>query len=164
MSDINNDTTMNSGYHRATIIAAIIASIAAVSSAMAGIAPWVMFIGWVAFFTLPFSNRNTVKSALCLVSGFLLGIVAAICVRLLLPEFGELAFAAVVFPVALLVVSLRGVLPVNNVAAWFLGLIAYFASHPELTLPDITMHLTIMVFGVFCGFITVFIQKSLCNE
>ena len=112
-----------------TLIAAIVASIAATASAGLGWPVWAMFVGWVAFFTGGHSARSALASYLCVAAGIGFGVFAAMAVSSLLPLIDFFAFGVVVFVVAIVVVSLRAAPFLNNVAAYFLGLIAFFASH-----------------------------------
>jgi hypothetical protein len=117
-----------------TLAAALTAAIAATTSASLGWPVWAMFMGWVAFFTRGHSGKDALYSYLCLAIGIGFGIGAAFAVAALMPLIGPLAFGPVVFVVAIIVVSLRAAAPLNNVPAYFLGLITFFAAHLE---PDI---------------------------
>lgn len=114
-----------------TLVAALTAAVAATMSASLGWPVWAMFMGWVAFFTRGHSARDAAFSYLCLVVGIALGVLAALAVGALMPLIDTWAFGVVVFMVAMLVVSLRALAPVNNVPAYFLGLITFFAAHLE---------------------------------
>jgi hypothetical protein len=59
--------------------------------------------------------------------GIALGSGAALVVGALIPLIGPLAFSPVVFVVAIAVVSLRALPPLNNVPAYFPGLNTFFA-------------------------------------
>ncbi len=112
-----------------TLAAATIAAVAATTSASLGWPVWAMFMGWVAFFTRGHSASDAVFSYLCLAIGIAFGVGAALAVGTLMPLIGSLAFGPVVFVVAIVVVSLRALPPINNVPAYFLGLITFFAAH-----------------------------------
>ncbi|WP_426129234.1 DUF1097 domain-containing protein [Pararhizobium sp. PWRC1-1] len=114
-----------------TLAAALTAAIAATASASLGWPVWAMFMGWVAFFVRGHSASDAFFSYLCLVIGIAFGVGAAAAVGALIPLIGPLAFGPVVFVVAIVVVSLRALPPVNNVPAYFLGLITLFAAHLE---------------------------------
>jgi len=119
-----------------TAIAAIGATAAAVASLQLGWAPWAMFIGWVAYFTRPTSWREGAATGLCLWLGIVMGALATLALGAMMPVAGNpaLALGLVVFPVAFLVVSMRMIPGVDNLLAWFLGMIAFFAAHPELSI------------------------------
>lgn len=112
-----------------TLIAALIASAAATMSAGMGWPVWAMFIGWVAFFTGEHSIRGALCSYACVAIGIAIGNFAGMGVGALMPLIGYLAFGVVVFIVAIVVVSLRVAPLLNNVVAYFLGLISFFAAH-----------------------------------
>lgn len=112
-----------------TLAAATTAAIAASTSASLGWSVWAMFVGWVAYFTRGHSAKDAFYSYLCLVIGIAFGTAAAMAVGALLPLMGPLAFAPIVFVVAMVVVSLRAAAPLNNIPAYFLGLITFFAAH-----------------------------------
>lgn len=112
-------------------IAAAIASTAAVTSLHLGLVPWAMFIGWVAYFTRPVSTRQGFYTWICVLSGLSFGAAATLALQRLMPMMGSLALFVVVFTVAIIVVSMRTVRVLDNTLAWFLGLIAIFASHAE---------------------------------
>ncbi len=112
-----------------TLIAAVVAAVAATTSARLGWPVWAMFVGWVAFFTGSHSAKGVLASYLCVALGISFGALAAMAVSALVPMIDIFAFGVVVFVVAIVVVSLRAMPLINNIAAYFLGLIAFFASH-----------------------------------
>lgn len=148
-------------FHRATLVAAFVASLSALLTALIGLAPWVMFVGWVAFFTRPPTWQNALSAGLCSGLGFVLAIGAAHLIGALMPVIGVLSFACAVFVCAFAVVSLRVIPWVNNLAAWFIGMIAFFAAHPPLHADSLAVYLAIIWLGVFSGWLTVFIQQWL---
>lgn len=135
-------------------VAALTASVAATSSLLLGLAPWTMFIGWVAWFTRPLSARQGLATWLCLVLGLLLGAVAVVALRTLGPSLGPFSLGLVVFVVALAVVSMRAVRLVDNIPAWFLGLIAVFAAHMEPALVSVAELASGLAIGVGGGWLS----------
>jgi Protein of unknown function (DUF1097) len=109
--------------------AAIVAAAAAYASTVATIPVWAMFMGWVAFYTRGHSTRAGVANLACLALGIALGLTASLAVGALHPQMGGAALPLVVLLVALLVISLRAVPVLDNVLAYFLGLISVFAAH-----------------------------------
>nr|WP_315428386.1 DUF1097 domain-containing protein [uncultured Albidiferax sp.] len=112
-----------------TGVAAIAAATAASLSSALALPVWAMFIGWVAFFTRGLTLKDGLANLACVWFGIAVGMGAAMAIGALTPAWGLLALPAVVFLVAVLVVSLRAVPVLNNILCYFLGLIAYFASH-----------------------------------
>lgn len=117
-----------------TIAAAVTAALAASLSASFALPVWAMFIGWVAFFTRGLTARDGAVNAACVLLGLGFGIAATAALKALVPSLGALALPLVVFTVALVVVSLRALPVLSNVVSYFLGLIAFFASHLPPTL------------------------------
>lgn len=74
-------------------IAAIVASTAAVASLQLGLAPWVMFIGWVAYFKRPTSANQAVRTGLCVLGGLVFGAISVLAVQALTPIIGTLAYS-----------------------------------------------------------------------
>jgi threonine/homoserine efflux transporter RhtA len=126
-------TAFNFKFVGLTLIAATIAAVAATMSAGIGWPVWAMFVGWVAYFTGGHSASGALRSYICVAIGIALGTVAAISVGTLLPSIDYFAFGVVVFFVAILVVSLRSAPLLNNIPAYFLGLITFFAGPIQTT-------------------------------
>lgn len=122
-------TVFNSKFTSLTLVAAVVAAIAATATAGLGWPVWAMFIGWVGFFTGAPTIKGALCSYICVAAGLAFGNFAVIGVDALLPLIDYLAFGICVFGVALVVVSLRAAPLFNNVPAYFLGLIAFFAAH-----------------------------------
>ena len=114
-----------------TLAAALTAAIAATASASLGWPVWAMFMGWVTVSTRDHCASDAFFSYLCLVIGIAFGSGAALAVGALIPLIGPFAFGPVVFGVAIVVISLRALPPVNHVPAYCLGLITFFAAHLE---------------------------------
>lgn len=125
-------------FNAVTAIAALTAAAAAATSLTAGLPVWSMFIGWVAFFTRSHSVRDGLINYASVLAGIVFGILAAMAIAALGPMLGQMALPAVVFVVAMAVVSLRAVPVLNNLLAYFLGLIAFFAAHLEPSLEAFT--------------------------
>jgi len=107
-----------------------VASSAATVSALALELPvWAMFVGWIAFFTRGLNLRSGLVNLACVLIGVALGIVAAHAQGALGPVFGAYAISVVVVAVTAVALSLARVPVFNNLLGFFLGLVAYFASH-----------------------------------
>lgn len=143
-----------------TVIAATTAALAATSSASLGWPVWAMFMGWVAFFTRGHSAKEAVYSYLCLAAGIVMGVGAVLGVGALLPLIGPFAFGAVVFVVAMIVVSLRVAAPLNNIPAYFLGLITFFAAHVEPGLLAVSELLSVSGLGSFAAWLAHRLQRK----
>ena len=151
-------------FNHLTLVAAVTAAIAATTSASLGWPVWAMFMGWVAFFMRPTSAREAFLSYICLVVGIAIGTLAYLSVGILLPIVGVAAYGCVVFVVALVVVSMRAAPFINNIPAYFLGMITFFASHLE---PGITAFCELAAvggLGSFAGWIAQKWQTSILRR
>ncbi|WP_086994740.1 DUF1097 domain-containing protein [Rhizobium sullae] len=116
-----------------TLIAAVVASFAAWSSATLALEVWVMFAGFIAWFVRPTSLRESLSAMVCLWLGIGLAAVAEVATGALVPIAGGLALPLVVFFVAILIVGLRTTRIVNNMLTWFLGMVTFFAAGWDLS-------------------------------
>lgn len=149
----------NGQYILISLVAAITATIAATVANGFDWPVWAMFIGWVVFFTGKSSLSGVAATFGCLAIGLVLGNVAGLCIGLLAPKLGFWAISPVVFVVATVVVSLRGVPVLNNIPTYFLGLITFFAAHLA---PGVSATVSLILptaLGVGAAFCTAALQK-----
>ncbi|WP_207477260.1 DUF1097 domain-containing protein [Arenibaculum pallidiluteum] len=115
-----------------TLIASVVAAFAAWLSAALSLEVWVMFAGFIAWFTRPTSLKNSAAAMICLWLGIAIGAVSHIMTGALVPSLNHLALPVVVFLVAILIVGLRSHALLGNMLAWFLGMVTYFAAEFDL--------------------------------
>ena len=93
---------------------------------------WVMFIAWVSFYLFGKTVPSSLKALLHLALGMLMGVLIQLTAAFLTPMTGGAGFALSVFfyigSLAYFARSKR----LNNIPAWFLGLIILFGAHPPL--------------------------------
>ena len=146
-----------------TAVAAATAASAAHASLVLTLPVWAMFIGWVAFFTRGVNARDGLVNFGYVLLGITFGIVAALAIGALRPMLGAYSLPVVVFGVAMIVVSLRAVPVLNNILGYFLGLIAYFASHHEPSLMTLLVLGGSVALGSFAGWISHALQRQLAH-
>ena len=146
-----------------TMVAAAVAASAAGASLALTLPVWAMFIGWVAFYTRGTTVRDGLENLGCVLLGMALGMGAALTIAVFRPAFGFFALPVVVFGVAMIVVSLRAVPVLNNLLCYFLGLIAYFASHQEPSLEALSTLGSAQALGLFAGWTTHALQRRLVH-
>jgi hypothetical protein len=112
---------------------------------------WIMFVGWISYFTRGVTLRDGVVNYLCLGVGLLLGLGAASVLRALGPEVSRPEQVLVIFGVALVVLSFRFLPRVNNLLGFFLGLVTFFAAHAEPTPAALVPLLAAAAIGVVGG-------------
>lgn len=144
-----------------TAVAAATAALAAGSSLLLSLPVWAMFVGWVAFFSRGLTLRDGLVNLGCVLMGIVFGMGAALSIGALSPTFGLFALPIVVFVVAMVVVSLRATRTMNNIVAYFLGLIAYFAAHLAPSLESFFELGGAASLGSFAGWLSHTIQRRL---
>ena len=98
-----------------------------------GLPLWVMFVGWISYYTRGVTVRDGLLNYLGVIIGLLLGLGAALVVQALGSPPTFFKQVAVIFGVALVVLSLRFLPKVNNLLTFFLGLVTVFAACAEPT-------------------------------
>jgi hypothetical protein len=131
------DVPSHPSHHRGkfvlwTLIASVVAAFAAWLSAALSLEVWIMFAGFIAWFTRPTSLRKSGSAMLCLWLGIAIGALSYIVTGALTPSLDHLALPTVVFLVAILIVGLRSHAILGNMLAWFLGMVTFFAAEFEL--------------------------------
>ena len=142
-----------------TITAALTAATAAQTSLLLALPPWVMFMGWVAYFTRRPSAAEGFQSWICTILGLCLGALAVLATGALAPILGGIAFPIVVFCVALVVISTRGLPVLSNLLGYFIGLITFFAAHLEPELSTIARLGSATAIGSIAGWVVQTVEK-----
>jgi hypothetical protein len=145
-----------------TVLTALTASLAAAANLALSLPVWVMFVGWIAFFSRGLTTRSTFENLGCVWLGLGIGALAALSIPQLAPSLGlGLALPAVVFAVALVVVALRGLPVLNNLLAYFLGLVTWFAGHQEPSLGGLALLASASAIGSIAGWISHYLPPRL---
>lgn len=116
-----------------TLIASVVAAAAAWISAALALEIWVMFAGFIAWFTRPISLASSLSAMVCLWLGIVIGALSHIGTVALVPYLDHLALPVVVFLVAILIVGLRTHGVLGNMLSWFLGMVTFFAADWGIT-------------------------------
>lgn len=133
-----NTTMSRNTYVLTTLIAAVTAAGAAAISLSLALPVWAMFIGWIAFYTRGLTLRAAIENLACVGAGLVLGLMATLGLQALSgATTPAVALPIIVFCVAILVVSLRGLPVMSNLLGYFLGLVAWFAAHLEPSLESV---------------------------
>lgn len=113
-----------------TLGESVVATVAATICALVLDVPvWAMFVGWISYFTRGINLRQGLINLACVFIGLGLGVAAGAATHALAPNFGAATLTIVVFVVSVVVLSLRHLPMFNNLPSFFLGLVAFFASH-----------------------------------
>ncbi len=141
-----------------TVTAAFVAAMASGLSLVLAIAPWAMFMGWIAYFTRKPSPVEGLRTYVCVVIGLSLAI-STLAVALLAPMLGALALPAVVFVTGSVVIFTRGLPWLNNLLGYFIGLVTFFAAHLEPTLATISELAVATGLGSLAGWVAQIIES-----
>ena len=147
-------------YLVSTLIAAAVAAAAALVSVTLTLPVWAMFIGWVAYLTRP-SPKEGLQSWVCLVIGLGLGAAVVSSLARLEPAVGVVAVPIVVFAVAVVVVLARGLRVLNNLLAYFLGLIMFNAAQLTPSAASIAQLAAASALGLAAGALSTQLDKRM---
>ncbi len=143
-----------------TAAPALIAAVAVFATASLGGEPWLMFLGWVAFFTRP-SPSDSLQTFVCLVIGLTLGALATAATGAVAPMVGAAALPVVTFGVALTVIATRGLPVLNNLLGYFIGLIAFFAAHEPPSLGAVSVSALTAAIGFIAGAVSQVVGRAI---
>lgn len=111
---------------------------------------WVLFLAWVSFYLFGKSIKVYLPSFLQLVAGILMGVLIQSTVGVVTPVLGALGFPLTVFVLIGSLAFISKINGLNNIPAWFLGLITFFGVHPELQpIPVLELLIPIVVGVLF---------------
>ena len=146
-----------------TVIAAVVAAVAAWGSMALNLEVWVMFAGFIAWFARPTSVQESLNAMICLWLGIALAAISHKMTGAMIPTLGTLALPVVVFLVAILIVGLRATSPVNNMLTWFLGMVTFFAADKGITIETFIYLLSATAIGGFAGWSCHTLNKRFAN-
>jgi hypothetical protein len=146
-----------------TATAALAAALAAFVTLSLAWAPWIMFMGWVAYYTRP-GPSNGLQTFVCVAIGLALGAIATIATGALSPALGAAALPTVVFVVACGVIATRGLPVLNNLLGYFIGLITFFAAHQEPGVGTIAALAAAVAIGFIAGLVSQQIQRVISGQ
>ncbi|SER33924.1 Protein of unknown function [Lentzea xinjiangensis] len=143
-----------------TVIAGAVAAVAAFTADSLSFPAWAMFVGWVAWFSRPASPVQGLHAMVCLWLGLVLAAAGQLLAGVLAPVTGAAALPLAVFVLALVVVGLRTTPVLNNMLAWFLGLIAFYAAHSNEIASTLLSLAAATAIGAAAGFACQRLQRQ----
>lgn len=146
-----------------TIIASVVAAIAAWGSMALTLEVWVMFAGFIAWFTRPTSVRESLYAMICLWLGIAVAAISYELTGAMTPVLGTLALPVAVFLVAILIVGLRTTPPVNNMLTWFLGMVTFFAADQGISPETFIDLFSATAIGGFAGWSCITLNHRFTN-
>lgn len=143
---------------------ALIASIAATITLKLSFPVWIMFIGWVSFFSRSPCLKNGLLNTLSTISGVFIGIGATFFIKYFTPYMASYSLSLATFIVAVVVLSMGFFTKLNNVVAIFLGVITYFALHQPFSIENLISILGAISIGSLAGFLAFRAQKTITSS
>lgn len=123
-----------------------------------------MFVGWISYFTRGFDLRNGLVNLGCVIMGLVLGVAAALAAELLDGPPDVIELSALVFGVALVVLSLRFLSAFDNLLGCFLGLVVWFVAHQPVSLSALWTLVLAVAIGSSAGWGVHGLQKRLSGS
>lgn len=121
---------------------------------------WVMFIAWVSFYIFGKTWQSSLWVFLQIVLGMCMAVLIQLTAGLLGQLIGTLGFSVSVFLYIGSLAYIAGTKKLNNIPAWFLGLIILFGVHPPLEpLPILQILIPIAAGFVFAWLNNMAVEK-----
>ncbi|MCE7054258.1 DUF1097 domain-containing protein [Algoriphagus sp. AGSA1] len=120
---------------------------------------WVLFIAWVSYYIFGMSIKTSAKALLNISAGFIMGIIISTVANGLPEQLGRFTLPIAVFICISFLPYLSKNKVLNNIPAWFLGLIVFFGVHPPLAIQPI---LTIFS-SLIAGFVFALLNHTTTN-
>lgn len=139
----------------------VASSVATISVLVFDLPIWAMFIGWISFFTRGLNLKQGTINLACVLIGVTLGIAAAHAMAALTPLLGSYAISAVVFAITGVALSLVKAPVFNNLLGFFLGLVAYFASHEPPSMATFGMLALSATLGTAAAYLAHALQRRI---
>ncbi len=98
---------------------------------------WVLFVAWVSYYLFGMSIKASAKTLLNITAGFFMGMLITTVAAVLPEQLGRFSLPITVFICISFLPYLSKIKGLNNIPAWFLGLIVYFGVHPTLAFQPI---------------------------
>lgn len=121
---------------------------------------WVMFVAWVSFYIFGKKWQTSFWAFLQIVLGMAMAIMIQLTAGLLEQWIGKLGFPVSVFLYIGSLAYFAGTKKLNNIPAWFLGLIILFGIHPPLEpLPILQL-----LIPIISGFVFAWLNNSVVEK
>lgn len=130
-----------------SLIMGLFGAIAVTTSSHFSWPTWVMFIAWVSYYLFGKSLKTAKMSFIQILCGILMGIAMQTTAGFLAGTLGSLSFPVTVFFFIGALAYITKIKNLNNIPAWFIGLIVFFGVHPQIDLLPILSLLPPIVAG-----------------
>jgi hypothetical protein len=121
---------------------------------------WVMFIAWVSFYLFGKTVRSSALALLQIVLGIVMGVLMSLSAAFLGNFIGALGFPLAVFFFIGSLAYIMKLKVINNIPAWFLGLIIFFGVHP----PVAPAPLLLLLVPIVAGFVFAWMNNKIVDR
>lgn len=125
---------------------------------------WVLFIAWVSYYLFGKSLKSALYTIIPITSGIIMGIMIKLLGAGFSQHLGILGFPLAVFILITSLTYLSKIKWLDNIPAWFIGLIIFFGVHPNIEFKPIMLIFISITLGFIFAFlndrITIFIKKN----
>lgn len=138
------------------VFVGLVAAAAVWLSVLAGFPVWAVFLGWAGYFVLASGARTGFLAAAQIIAGLILGAALVQLNGLLAPTLGVYSLMLLAFAFGSAFVFVEGLAPLNNIPAYYFGVIAMIASglRPE---PKSVVRLAVSIsLGLALGWLLVY--------
>lgn len=139
-----------------SLFVGIVAAAAVWLSLRAGLPVWAVFLGCALYFVFCSAGQSALLAGAQIIAGLILGAGLIVLNGILATTYGDYSLMILAFLFGSSLVFVEGLPPLNNIPAYYFGVIAMFASGPPAQ-PGIVMALALsIVLGLALGWITVY--------
>lgn len=142
------------------LVVGMIAALAVIISSIFNLAAWALFLAWVGYFVLGPTVRTACFSWIHILIGIIIGTGLIICNSVLVPYLGQWALALLVFVIATSLTFMEPAKPLNNIPAYYFGMIMLFASGSSPNLSAIISLMIPITIGLCLGWLTVTVREK----
>lgn len=108
---------------------------------------WVLFLAWVSYYLFGKSIKSSIPILIQIILGIIMGIAIQTSSKIFVDWFGSIGFQLAVFLFIGSLAFLTKIKGLNNIPAWFIGLIILFGAHPKIEIESLFILLITIVAG-----------------
>ncbi|MUU78937.1 DUF1097 domain-containing protein [Winogradskyella endarachnes] len=118
---------------------------------------WVLFLTWVSYYLFGKSVKSALQTLLPLTCGILMGITIKLFGSSLSIYLGNFGFPIAVFILITSLSYLSKIKRLENIPAWFIGLIIFFGVHPKIEIKP----MIIIFIAISLGFVFAYLNDTM---
>ncbi len=120
-----------------------------------GLYTWVLFMAWVSFFLFGKEPKQILFSFIQIALGMGIAILMTLKGHFLADFLGDVGVpVAIILVMALFMYFVPKLKPINTIPAYFMGIIIFFGTHPELKVVDLGLILLTLISGFTFAWLT----------